>query len=280
MAFSFISTDIAGAGSFPGRSDRHTVLAGGVPVTVYTFQPAGCAGGDILLLLAGYERNARDYRRSARALATRACLTVVAPELDQERFPRAIYQRAGIVPGDDETATRNCISPVIADIIAWSRRRMTRASASTVLFGHSAGAQLLSRLTAYCPLPEPRRIVIANPSSHVWPDMTEAAPFGFGQLTGHLGAPAALAAYLAQPITIYLGTSDTENDRLDQSRRAMRQGINRYERGRNVFTAAQKVARDRGLPFNWRLVEARGIGHDHKGMLGAPDALEAIAGSL
>ena len=43
---------------------------------------------------------------------------------------------------------------------------------------------------------------------------------------------------------------------------AMKQGPNRWERGKNCFKMAKELALAKGWSFNWRLVEAADVGHD------------------
>jgi hypothetical protein len=47
------------------------------------------------------------------------------------------------------------------------------------------------------------------------------------------------------------------------------QGTNRYDRGRFFFASTHEDASSLGLPFNWRLVEVPGVGHDADGMVEA-----------
>ena len=141
------------------------------------------------------------------------------------------------------------------------------------LIGHSGGGQILSRLAAFIGS-DAQRIVIANPSSHVWPDF-RPAPYGLGGVFDARSRELALRTYLALPVTIYVGTADTGAKDLDQRPEAMRQGATRYERGRRVFEAAQEAARRHGWASNWRLVLALGVAHRAKEML-APRAWEAL----
>lgn len=256
-----------------------TAVIGGESIKMHVYRPKRCAQtpGPVLLVFAGYERNAEDYLRRARRIAREQCMIVVAPDLDRERFPRTRYQRAGISrrePGGDGDA---CMGRLLSDLVGWSRERIARPDAPVILFGHSAGAQMLSRVMAFCPLPDILRVVIANPSSYVAPSLIEPAPFGFASVTGVREREALLARYLSQPITIYLGDADTGDDRLDKSPRAQRQGRTRLERGRNIFAAAEAMAAARGWPFGWRLVVAAGVGHSSRDMLRAPEIDGAIA---
>lgn len=258
-----------------GLSIETAVIDGG-QIRVHIYRPKSCgkAPRPLLLVFAGYERNAEEYVRRARPVARARCMTVIAPELDEERFPRAHYQRAGV---SRRTGDRACMGRLLRGLQAWARDREGQPDAPFVLFGHSAGGQMLSRVSAYCPLPDVERIIIANPSSHVAASLIEPAPFGFASLLGVQEREADLARYLRQPITIYLGEADTGDVRLDKSPGAQRQGRTRLERGRNVFAAAQAMAATRGWPFRWRLVVAAGVGHSSRNMLRAPEMTKAIA---
>ncbi len=254
-----------------------TVTLGGESIEVGIYRPRGCKGDRLLFVFHGYERDAGSYLRSARRIARELCMTVVAPRLDQERFPSWRYQRAGVGRGADGIDLTQSIGPLIAELVDWARKNVTKPDADYVLFGHSAGAQMLSRVAAYHPLPGPLRIVIANPSSHVAPSLKERVPYGFRAA----GAPPLeselLKRYLAQPITLYLGSDDVGEFRLLKNRAAQRQGTNRLERGRAIYQQAVRISAQNGWTLNWRLVEAPGIGHSGRGMLRAPEAAAAIS---
>lgn len=255
-----------------------TAMIGGQPIRLHLYRPRRCdaAPGPVLLVFAGYERNAEEYLRRARWIARAQCMTVVAPALDRERFPRLRYQRAGMSGRGGTGDADACMGRLLRELVVWTRERLQRPDAPMALFGHSAGGQMLSRVMAYCPLPDLHRVVIANPSSYVAPSLLERAPFGFASVADIRAREAQLARYLAQPITVYLGDADTGDDRLDTSRAAQRQGGTRIERGRNIFAAAQTMAATRGWPFGWRLVVATGVGHSSRDMLRAPEVVQAL----
>lgn len=256
-----------------------TATLGGENIDVGLYRPTGCEGGALLIVFHGYERDAEHYLKSARRIAREKCMTVVAPRFDKERFPRWRYQRAGVKRGEGDIDLSMCIGPLVAELVDWAKRQLNSPHADYVLFGHSAGAQMLSRLSAYCPLQGPSRIVIANPSSHVAPTQAQRVPYGFKAA----GSPAQqnefLRRYLAQPITIYLGGDDIGEFRMLNNRAAQRQGRNRLERGRTIYDQARRLAEQNGWTLNWRLVEAPGVGHSGRGMLRAPIASAALASS-
>jgi pimeloyl-ACP methyl ester carboxylesterase len=250
---------------------HETVVLDGVPIEVFSYRPDGCRPAGILLVFHGTGRNAADYHGYAEKPATKRCLIVHAPLFDRERFPNRAYHRGGVI-------RRGAVQPRAAwtvnlagALAAWARSR--DGDIPVTLFGHSAGAQFLSRVAAYAPPAAVARFVIANPSSHVMPDEAEAAPYGFGLLPK---AKTALKAYLALPLTIYLGSRDTGGRNLSTAPAARRQGENRLLRGRAVFRAAADLAAANGWPLGWRLVEAAGVGHSARRMLAAPEIDAAL----
>ncbi|MBI3861903.1 MAG: hypothetical protein HY290_08395 [Planctomycetia bacterium] len=235
-------------------------------VEVFTYKPAAYRDGPLILVFHGVLRNADQYRDHARELGDRLGALIAAPRFDLERFPIESYQRGGVVkqgqPAPREEWTISLVPGIAAEIL----KREGRSGAPYYLLGHSGGGQFLARLAGFVDSGAVR-IVAANPGTHLLPTRDKPYPFGFGGLPAELSDDAALRRYLAQPLTIYLGTRDIEVDQhLDKSADALAQGAVRLERGRNTFAFAEKLAHDRGWPFHWRLVEAPGIKHDHSTM--------------
>lgn len=266
----------------PGGAARRTVDIDGMPIDVHTYKPDHYGGGPLLISLHGLGRNARGYRDYAAPLADRLGLLVVAPLFDRARFPTWRYQAGGIVRAQNQVATGDMtVEPaedwtgrIILKVIDAVRVAEGRPDLPYYLIGHSAGGQALSRFAAFVPN-SARRIVIANPSTYVWPTRAERFPYGFGGLPAALADDAAIRRYLAQPVTILLGTTDVRRDAdLNVRDGAERQGTNRHERGLNAFRAARDVAQARRWPFNWRLIEVDGVPHNARRMF---DSLQAMA---
>jgi alpha-beta hydrolase superfamily lysophospholipase len=203
------------------------------------------------------------------------CLIVLAPLFDQRRFPGWRYQRGGIVHRHRVRPLKKWTGRIVVALADWAQRREGR-HLNYYLLGHSAGAQFLSRVAAFVPT-RARRIVIANPSTHVFPTLRVKAPFGLGGVYSRSFAKAELRRYLAQPVTIFLGREDTGNTDRNDSKQARAQGRTRLERGRNAYKAAKRLARARGWTFNWRLVTAPGVGHSAPKMFHSKRILAALA---
>lgn len=248
----------------------------GEEIEVFTYRPPGCAQPSILLVFHGTGRTAESYRNAARPLADRACLAIYAPLFDKDRFPNWRYHRGGVVREGEVQPQEDWTVDLVDDLIDWAQAQEGRPDAPSYLFGHSAGGQFLSRVAAYDPPSEARRIIIANPSTYVWPDVEEDAPYGFDRLAEEGAEDDMLRAYLAAPVTVFLGLEDTGDKDLVTNRPARRQGENRLDRGMNVFEAARELAESRGWPFNWSLVTADGIGHEGGKMMRSPEMLDAM----
>jgi hypothetical protein len=248
---------------------------GGDRLEVFTYRPQ-CADPSLLLVFHGAQRDAEDYRDHARPIADRLCMLVLAPRFDRKRFPSWIYQRGGIVDEDGvPQSPRDYTGHLALDLVAWARRQEGRPLAYSMI-AHSGGGQFLDRLVAFVPN-EARRVVIANSGTYVLPSLTVDAPYGLGNIYSGAAGEQALRRYLQQPLTIYLGEADDQEDNENNTPQARAQGASRYQRGLNAFKAGQAAAQARGAAFNWRLVELPGVGHDAAEMFAAPQAAQALA---
>jgi pimeloyl-ACP methyl ester carboxylesterase len=202
-------------------------------------------------------------------------MIILAPLFDDERFPSWRYQRGGVVKKHAVQSQSSWTFRYVTDLIDWAQREERRAL-DVYMIGHSAGGQFLSRLAAFFPN-SARRIVIANPSTHVFPDLDAAAPFGFGGVYPRGSDVSNLQRYLAAPVTIFIGAEDTGDKDRNDSPEATDQGVTRADRGRNAFAAGRAMAQSRGWAFNWRLVELSGVGHSARKMFGSEKVIEALS---
>lgn len=252
--------------------------AAGMEIRVYTFRPASCDSHDILFVFHGLNRKAQGVRNKAAQVAEKACLMVFAPLFDKDRFPNWRYHRAGVVHDGNIQPRSRWTEPIFRALLNRAKREIGQNTMpGTYLFGHSAGGQFLSRISAYSMPFDVDRIIIANPSVHVAPSLSEPAPYGFGELFEGNEGESRLRYYLGLPITIYMGQEDTRSKNLVVTKAANRQGANRLLRGRNIYHRAKQLADELNWSFNWRLVEAPGVGHSSRGMLQAPEMIIALA---
>ncbi len=250
----------------------------GEPLTLHTYRPSTYAGGPLLLVFHGVKRNAEDYRNFAINMAERFRAIVITPEFDSTRFPSARYQRGGLMKGKQAQPASAWTYATVPGIISFARQALGNDTLPYFLIGHSAGGQFLVRMAAFLP-GEARRIVASNPGSDLFPTRDQPFGYGFGGLPESLSDDKVLKAYLAAPLTLYLGTDDIyPRPSFDDSPDGMRQGQHRLERGRNCYAFAKELAKQKGWPFNWRKVETPGIGHDAAYMFAAKEVEDALFG--
>jgi poly(3-hydroxybutyrate) depolymerase len=175
---------------------------------VHTYKPASYQGGPILFVIHGQGRNADGYRDYGIPLAERHGVIVVTPQFDATRYPGERFQRGGVLRDGKVTPREEwtyAAIPALADLV---RRLEGRPDLPYSLIGHSAGGQFAVRLAALMP-GQAVRIVAANPGSLLFPTRDARWGYGFGGLPSELSNDEALRAYLAAPLTLLLGTSDT-----------------------------------------------------------------------
>ena len=272
----------AAAAQVPTGKAQLTLDIDGIPIEVYTYKPERHSG-TLLLTLHGVGRNASGYRDHAVPLAERHGFVVVAPLFDRKRFPTWRYQHGGIARrsgGDGNAyalqAEERWTGALFLKIVDAVRALETRPDAPYYLLGHSGGAQSLSRVAGFMPTGA-RRIVLANAGSYLWPASETRFPDGYAGLPGYDTGEAALRQYLAQPLTLLLGTADVKQDSdLTQRESAAAQGANRYERGHNAYRTAKSLAQARGWDFNWTVIEVPGVGHSARRMFASDAAASAF----
>ena len=261
--------DTAGVG-------RTTATIDGQDLRVFTYHPQNCASPSVLMIFHGNSRSARSYLESAVPLADKSCFALYAPLFDKERFPNWSYHRGGLIHDGRLRPMDEWTVELADDLVDWAQDENGNPDAPVYLFGHSAGAQFLSRVAAYSLPDEVQRIILANPSTYVLPTDDEDAPYGYGGLPDAGQADAWMRSYLAAPITIYLGDEDTGRKSLTMTDAATRQGVNRLDRGQQTFEDAKAAAAVRGWPFNWTLLHADEVGHSARGMLQSDAMTEAM----
>lgn len=273
---------VLGAQPYPAGSSQRSVSIGSETIELFAYKPEKYRGGPVLLVLHGLGTNAPGYRNHAIPLADSLGFLVIAPLFDRKRFPTWRYQTGGIVR-DQRVESEFTIEPethwmgrTFLSIIDAVRAAEGRPDLGYSLIGHSAGGQTLSRFAAFMSHAA-KHVIIANPSTYMWPSRDERFPYGFGGLPSALSDDAALRRYLAQPVTLLLGTADLRRDNnLNVREGAERQGSTRYERGHNAYNAARQLAADKGWDFRWKLVEVPAVGHSARRMFGSIEAQAAL----
>jgi hypothetical protein len=122
--------------------------------------------------------------------------------------------------------------------------------------------------------------VAGNPGWYTMPEWRPDKvpnPFPFSLAKSPVGE-AQVRQALSRRLVLMLGENDTDPDdeNLNQSEGAKKQGANRVERGENFFKNATSLAAELGVPLKWELVEVPATAHDGAAMSRA--AAEMIYG--
>jgi poly(3-hydroxybutyrate) depolymerase len=246
-----------------------------VPVWYYIPQDAPPLA-PILFVMHGVKRNADHYRDDWAPHAQKRGFIVVAPEFSSEAFPGSAYNYGGTVDAQGRPRPRaqwtfSLLEPIFDAIQARTGNRSARYH----LYGHSAGAQFVHRYTFFVPSARVAMAVAANAGWWTMPDLSVDFPYG---LRGSGLDEVALKASLQRPLTVLLGTADTDpnHPELRRTPEAMAQGPHRLARGKLFYATGEKQAAALGVAFGWKLAFAPEIAHEDKGM--APFAVESLFG--
>jgi hypothetical protein len=256
-----------------------TVDFGGVTLQTYTYRPPGEING-VMLCFHGSSRNAEGARDAAVQMANKYGLYIVSPLFDTTNFTNSEYQLGGLVENGVLLPQASWTVSLTDDIARWGHAQVgSDPSDETIAYGHSAGGQFASRIAAFGP-DIFDKIIVTNPSTHVRANFEEDVPYGFDGYFSSADELAMVREYLADPITIYLGSEDCDPNAPDLATgsAAMRQGDDRLERGIFVYNEARQLAAERGWEFHWELVIADGVGHSSYDMFNAPEFQQAFDG--
>ncbi len=164
----------------------------------------------------------------------------------------------------------------VPKLVEYIRDREGNPRLPHLILGFSASGQFVSRMAAFLDT-DTERLIVASPGSCMFPTRAMRFGLGFGGLPDELSNDDRIRRYLAQPITIYIGTNDTEMAQLPTGD-AYAQGVHRYSRNIRWFNQAMDLAYEEGWPFEWRLVIAHGPGHSPPDMFNHAQIQNALFG--
>ena len=249
--WSFVFTDAK------GRADR--------PMKVYTYRSRKCDSTcPMVFVLHGMKRNASDYRDYWVPLADHYNFLVIAPEFSQRNWPKA----AGYNLGDaGETKDREKWAFAAIEHLF---EEMRDGQSSYVLFGHSAGGQFAQRFAMLLPDNHASIVIAANAGWYTLPewrkDKTET-PFPYSLVDAPVGE-AQLRQALSRRLVVMVGEHDDDPDdeNLDKSSGAMKQGETRVDRAETFIKSATSAAQALGVALAWELIEVPDAVHDGEHM--------------
>jgi pimeloyl-ACP methyl ester carboxylesterase len=236
-----------------GRPDR--------AIRVYTYRPKSCdASCPIMFVLHGMQRDGSKYRDYWELLADRHKLLIVAPEFSRDQWPKAAAYNLGDVAeqANPEKWSYSVIEHLFDEV---------RVDQKTyAIFGHSAGGQFVQRMALLRPDNRAFVMVAANPGWYLMPEWRKEKtenPYPYSLVGSKVGEKE-LRQALERRFILLVGEKDNDPDdeNLNKSAGAMKQGETRVERGENFIKAATTAARDLGLKLAWQFIEVPDVAHD------------------
>lgn len=231
----------------------------------------------VVIVMHGVNRDADRYRDEWAGLARDHGFIVIVPEFSRADFPGADSYNTGYFTAADGTPRPRALwsFAAIEPLFDTVRQRFGTQAERYTLYGHSAGAQFVHRFVMFMPEARIGQAIAANAGWYTMPDLAVSFPYG-GK-----NAPmteATLKAALATPLTVLLGTADTDtaDPDLRTTPEANRQGPHRYARGQQFHAQGKAAALQLGAPFGWRVEDVPGVGHSNRLM--AQAAARLIAG--
>ena len=223
--------------SAPQGKQHLDVNFGGTRLETFTYRPDGEIKG-VLLNFHGSSRDAEGARDAAIKMADEKGLYVVSPLFEESDFSNKEYQMGNIVSSSGQLRSKSDWTVSLVDDIAeWAHAKVGNdPDDETIAFGHSGGAQFLSRVAAFGP-DIFDKMIVANASTHVRASLSEDLPYGFDGDLSSSDQEDYLRDYLADPITIYVGSADDNPNASDLATgaAAMRQGEDPLEGAEFVY---------------------------------------------
>ncbi len=237
-------------------------------VTVFYHLPPNVdAKTKVVLVLAGRQRNADEYLASWTDWATKNNYVVLSPKFAEADWPEPLgYNFGNIASGREADNTPNPKSKwaftVIEQMFEDARKRFSVKAEKYVLFGHSAGGQLVHRFMLFMLENKVTLAIAANPGFYTLPEMNTVFPYGLKRSPVPIQEKD-LKDWARRNLVIMRGTADVQRtENLRQTPEADAQGKNRFERAGYMFVRINRL--DPGT--KWRLFDVPGIAHDQKGM--------------
>jgi hypothetical protein len=238
---------------------RDKAISSGSAMRVFYYRPKSfTVYSQILFFMHGADRKAEHIPRIAADALEKLNILLIVPEFSEELFPKIDSYQYGSV----RTKPRELWSFFVNDRIFKFVRRITDTRQSKYyIWGNSAGAQFVHRQILVGAHEFIQKAFASNAGVYTLPtNGRDPYPYsikGLGLTSMELKGVFLLNLF------VLLGEEDVVQDAYFlKSEAAMRQGGNRFQRGKLFYSTAESEARARGLTFNWKLLTFPECGHE------------------
>ena len=238
---------------------KDKTISNGSAMRVFYYKPKGFTPErPILFFMHGADRKTEHIPRIAADALDKLNILLILPEFSEELFPKIESYQYGNV----RTKPRELWSFYVNDRIFRFVRQITGTRQQKYyIWGNSAGAQFVHRQILVGAHEFIEKAFASNAGVYTLPtNGHDPYPYsikGLGLTNKNLKNIFSLNFF------VLLGEEDVIQDAYFlKNKTAMKQGINRFQRGKLFYATAEREARERELEFNWKLITIPGCGHE------------------
>lgn len=250
-------------------------------ITVFYHQPKNFnSQSPLMMVIPGSGRNGWNYRDAWIEASEKQGILILSPHYPEKYYPEFwSYNLGGMITDVKINKERTAMLSyeINKDPEEWIwddfdrifskvKNRLQVETETYDMFGHSAGGQILHRLTLFNPDNKTNRILAANSGWYTIPSADDKFPYG---LKGSLATDKQIEKAFRSNLVVFLGEEDNENEtrgHLVRSPETDKQGAHRLARGKYFYNKSKVYADSLGTEFNWELKIIPGIGHDYERM--------------
>lgn len=233
------------------------------PIDIYYYRPKNWKNGDkIFVAFHGSERKAKWFINGFKKIAEQKNFLLICPEFSKAKYPYdnsynygRVFLNKKITPKNEWTY--NVANKIIDDV----KIRADAKKSKVIFFGHSAGSQFISRYIFLADKIKADTIIAANAGTYMMPDENIKYPFG---LKNSPVTEKNLKRAYKQDVIILLGENDVKytSKGFPNKPPVDKQGLNRFERGKNFYAQSKKKAEELRTKFNWKFLTVPNVGHN------------------
>jgi hypothetical protein len=237
---------------------KDKTISNGSAMRVFYYKPKGFAADrPILFFMHGADRKAEHIPKIAAETLKKFNILLILPEFSERLFPSVESYQYGNV----RTKPRELWSFYVNDRIFRFVKQITGTRQQKYyIWGNSAGAQFVHRQILVGAHEFIEKAFASNAGVYTLPtNGHDPYPYSINGL-GLTNKDLKMIFLL--DFFVLLGEEDVVQDAYFlKSKTAMKQGINRFQRGRFFYATAGREASKRELEFNWKLITFPGCGH-------------------
>jgi hypothetical protein len=226
---------------------------------VYYYKPKRfTAERPILFFMHGADRKVENISKEAAKGLEEYNILLILPEYSEQLFPKIEAYQYGNV----RTKPKELWTYYVNDRIYELVKRLTGSQQEKYyIWGNSAGAQFVHRQLIVGAYKFIERAFASNAGVYTMATRgTDPYPYS---LKGLDLTDEDLARLFSLDFFILLGEEDVVQDAYFlKSKAAMRQGLNRLQRGKKFYSIAKKEAQRLNLKLKWQLITIPGCGHN------------------